>query len=148
MDTTAISSENLPPLPAGKTVVDVFADFLRYLFECARRYISENHVSGESLLNSVKDRIEFVLSHPNGWEGLQQRKMRQAAIIAGLVPDTAAGHSRIHFVTEGEASIHYCILNGLINDSEDDDSVRAMVVLIHPADSDDFLTRLWARTVE
>ncbi|PIL25741.1 hypothetical protein GSI_11491 [Ganoderma sinense ZZ0214-1] len=109
----AISSEDLPPLPPRKTVVDIFADFLRYLFECARRYISENHVSGESLLNSVKDRIEFVLSHPNGWEGLQQRKMRRAAVIAGLVPDTAAGHSRIHFVTEGEASLNFCINNKL-----------------------------------
>ena len=55
----------------------------------------------------------FVLSHPNGWEGLQQSKMRQAAVTAGLVPDTRDGHSRIRFVTEGEASLNFCINNGL-----------------------------------
>ncbi|KAI1793701.1 hypothetical protein LXA43DRAFT_201572 [Ganoderma leucocontextum] len=113
LDPSAISRKDLPPLPPKKTVVDVFADFLGYLFACTRRYISETHSNGESLWNSVKDRIEFVLSHPNGWEGLQQGKMRQAAMIAGLVPDTSAGHSRIYFVTEGEASLNFCITNGL-----------------------------------
>ena len=63
--------------------------------------------------DSFGDRIDFVLSHPNGWEGLQQGKMRQAAIHAGLIPDTDGGHSRVHFVTEGEASLHYCINSGL-----------------------------------
>ena len=100
-------------LPPKKTVVDVFADFLNYLFACTRRFISETHANGESLWNSVKDRIEFVLSHPNGWEGLQQRRMRQASVMAGLIPDTTVGHSRIHFVTEGEASLNFCINNGL-----------------------------------
>jgi len=54
-----------------------------------------------------------VLSHPNGWEGAQQWQMRQAAILAGLIPDTTAGHSRLSFVTEGEASLHFAIHNGL-----------------------------------
>ena len=105
-------------------------------------------MNGEAVWKRVQNEIEFVLAHPNGWEGLQQSKMREATILAKLVPNTDAGRARVHFVTEGEASIHYCILNGLINDSEDDDSVRAMIILIRPADSDDFLTRLWARTVE
>ena len=61
----------------------------------------------------MTDRIEFVLAHPNGWGGLQQNKIRQAAVVAGLVPDTSAGHSRVHFVTEGEASLNFCISNGL-----------------------------------
>ena len=39
--------------------------------------------------------------------------MRKAAIIAGLIPDTAAGNERLLFVTEGEASLHFCIQNGL-----------------------------------
>ena len=57
--------------------------------------------------------IDFVLSHPNGWEGAQQSKMRQAAVLAKLIPDKPEGHSRLSFVTEGEASLHYCIRNGL-----------------------------------
>ncbi|KAI0701306.1 hypothetical protein BC835DRAFT_1404545 [Cytidiella melzeri] len=49
-------------LPTGKTIVDVFADFLEYLFRCTR-------------------------------------------------------HQRVHFVTEGEASLHYCIDSGLASDA-------------------------------
>jgi molecular chaperone DnaK (HSP70) len=54
-----------------------------------------------------------VLSHPNGWEGAQQDKVRQAAILAGVIPDTNDGYSRLLFVTEGEASLHFAIQNGL-----------------------------------
>ncbi|TBU27625.1 hypothetical protein BD311DRAFT_778837 [Dichomitus squalens] len=109
--------QELPPLPRGKTNLDVFSDFLRYLFRCAGQYIRETHANGESLWASIEDRIEFVLSHPNGWERLQQGKMRQAAIMAGLVPDTAAGHARVHLVTEGEASLMFCIQSGLTEEA-------------------------------
>jgi len=57
--------------------------------------------------------IEYVLSHPNGWEGGQQALMRKAAILAGFIPNTEAGRSRLFFVTEGEASLHFCIEKGL-----------------------------------
>jgi hypothetical protein len=39
--------------------------------------------------------------------------MRRAAVLANLIPDTTAGHARLSFVTEGEASLHYAIQNGL-----------------------------------
>ena len=117
LDSDEINKRDLPPLPRGKTVLQVFADFLKYMFECARKYISDAHASGESLWNSVQDQIDFVLTHPNGWEGLQQGKMRQAAIMAGLVPDTPAGHARVHFVTEGEASLHFCVKSELTSES-------------------------------
>ncbi|CCM04651.1 uncharacterized protein FIBRA_06835 [Fibroporia radiculosa] len=98
LDTDNLNKSTLPPLPQGKTVVQVFADFMSYLYSCARRRIIEIHASGESLWSSLEERIDFVLSHPNGWEGAQQQKMRQAAILGGLVPDSRAGRSRIHFV--------------------------------------------------
>lgn len=107
----------IPPLPEGKTIVEVFGDFVAYLFRCARKYIVESHSNGESLWNSFGDRMEFVLSHPNGWEGPQQAQMRQAAVHAGLIPDTVAGHARVQFVTEGEASLHFCVDSGLIEDT-------------------------------
>ncbi|KAI8977709.1 hypothetical protein BD414DRAFT_580166 [Trametes punicea] len=106
----------LPPLPAQKSVADIFADFLSYLFRCTQKYICETHANGESLWQSVEDRIEFILSHPNGWGGLQQGKMRQAAVQAGLIPDSAAGRERVHFVTEGEASLNFCLRNGLADE--------------------------------
>ncbi|KAF8805122.1 hypothetical protein BYT27DRAFT_7258239 [Phlegmacium glaucopus] len=104
---------DIPPLPLNKTVVEVFADFLRYLLECASSYIQDTHVNGIDLWNSVMFQIDFVLSHPNGWEGTQQSEMRKAAILAGLIPDNTSGHARLSFVTEGEASLHFSVQNGL-----------------------------------
>ena len=73
---------------------------------------------------AVKDQIYFVLSHPNGWEGTQQAEMRKAAVLAKLIPDTKAGHGRLSFVTEGEASLHFSVQNGLpIGVMEDGDGV-------------------------
>ena len=94
-------------------MVEVFADFLSYLLKCASSYIQDNHANGADLWDSVKSHVDFVLSHPNGWEGTQQSEMRRAAILAGLIPDDESGHSRLSFVTEGEASLHFSVRNGL-----------------------------------
>ncbi|KAF8655079.1 hypothetical protein AX16_003244 [Volvariella volvacea WC 439] len=102
---------HIPPLPLGKSIVSIFADFLRYMYQCAKTFITESHLSGASVWESKKD---IILTHPNGWEGAQQALMRQAAIQAGLVPDTQEGRDSIHFVTEGEASLHFCVANGLV----------------------------------
>lgn len=117
LESDGLRTADLRPLPPGKSVIQVFGDFLAYLFECAKRFIIETHPNGGSLWSSVQQRIEFVLSHPNGWEGAQQGKMRQAAIHANLIQDTPTGHAKVHFVTEGEASLLYCIDNGLAADA-------------------------------
>ena len=100
------------PLPFNKTAVDVLSDFLKYLNDCAKQYIQERHPGiGSSVWEG--DEIHYVLAHPNGWEGAQQDQMRKAAIMAGLIPENPAGQARISFVTEGEASLHFSIQNGL-----------------------------------
>jgi hypothetical protein len=103
--------DEVPPLPPHKTVGQVFTDYMTYLHQCAKIFISETH--GNLLWRSLEDEILYVLTHPNGWEGPQQATMRHAAILAGFVPDTIEGRSRILFVTEGEASLHFCLSNGL-----------------------------------
>jgi len=92
-------TQKIPPLPKNKTVLDVFTDFLRYLYRCAQTFIQETHANGSILWESVEKRIEFVLTHPNGWEGAQQTQMRSAAVRAGLVPNPNEGRSRVRFVT-------------------------------------------------
>ncbi|KAH9946441.1 hypothetical protein B0H21DRAFT_693711 [Amylocystis lapponica] len=124
LDSPEVNKGNIPQLPPGKTVTEIFADMLRYLFACVKRYFTETHANGQRVWDSVHDRIDFVLSHPNGWEGVQQSKMRGAAIAAGLIPDNHAGHARVQFVTEGEASLHFCVQGGLVSDSiKDGESV-------------------------
>ena len=91
------------------TVVQVLSDFLKYFRHCAEAYIKGAHPNGEDLWRSISSEIEYVISHPNGWEGYQQSQIRSAIVLAGLVPDTENGNSRVTFVTEGEASLHFAI---------------------------------------
>ncbi|KAJ7157435.1 hypothetical protein C8R46DRAFT_909720 [Mycena filopes] len=112
----AISQMPIPPLPANKTASDVFGDFLRYLFHCAKLYITDHYPNGNVMWTQLEPTMEFVLTHPNGWDGEQQSKMRTAAIAAELIPNTRDNWERIHFVTEGEASLHFCIMKGLATD--------------------------------
>ena len=96
-------------LPKGKKIVDVFADLMRYLFESTKTLFKATEPNGEIRWNSVANSIELVLTHPNGWGGPQQARLRTAAIRAGIVPDTPAGRSRVLFVSEGEASFNFCV---------------------------------------
>src|SRR6266550_3239859 len=102
-------AKDIPPLPLNKTVIDIFGDLLKYLYKSTINYIRERQ--GDSIFESVGANIDFVLSHPNGWEGKQQSEMRRAAIAAGLVKDMSEALEHIGFVTEGEANLHFCLNN-------------------------------------
>jgi len=95
-------------LPRGKTIMDVYADFMRYLFDSTKALFKSSEPGGEVRWNSISNSIELVLTHPNGWGGPQQAILRTAAVEAGIVSDTPAGRSSVHFVTEGEASFSFC----------------------------------------
>ena len=101
------------PLPLNKTVVEVFADFLKYLLNCAANCIKERHTNVPDLWRSVENGIGFILPHPKGWESTQQQEMRKAAVAARLIPDNPSGHARLAFVSEGEATLYFSIHNGL-----------------------------------
>ncbi|KAG0702791.1 hypothetical protein DFH29DRAFT_804384 [Suillus ampliporus] len=107
-----IREDDIPPLPRGKSAVQVLADFMLYLFQCARTYIQESHLN---LWRSVENSIEFVLTHPNGWEGPQQQQIRRAVELAGLIPSKQE-QSHVHLLTEGEASLHFCVTNMITSD--------------------------------
>ena len=66
---------------------------------------------------SLENNIQFILTHPNGWEGPQQQQIRRAAEIAGLIPGGDEHADRIHLLTEGEASLHFCVTHVLASDS-------------------------------
>ncbi|KAI6046251.1 hypothetical protein EDC04DRAFT_2887938 [Pisolithus marmoratus] len=112
-----IKDDDIPPLPEGLDAVRVLSDFMKYLLHCTRRYIMESHASGSEMWKSLENRTEFVLTHPNGWEGRQQQQIRHAAELAGLVPEGPDGQSRLHLLTEGEASLHFCVTTVLTSDA-------------------------------
>ena len=97
-----------PMLPKGKTIIDVYADFMGYLFESTKELFKSSEPGGGRIWDTVSNSIELVLTHPNGWGGLQQSRLRSAAVKARIVPDTPTGHSKVHFVTEGEAGFNFC----------------------------------------
>ncbi|KAG2104014.1 uncharacterized protein F5147DRAFT_615286 [Suillus discolor] len=108
-----IREGDIEPLPQGKSAVEVLADFMRYLFQCARTYIQESHLG---LWGSIKNSIEFVFTHPNGWEGQQQQQIRRAVELAGLI-SSKEEQSHVHLLTEGEASLHFCVTNVITSDT-------------------------------
>jgi hypothetical protein len=95
-------------------IIQVWTDFLRYLFECFKQYFKESH--GPERWTLLSGQVQFVLPHPNGWNWSQHDQMRQAALRAGLVPTMKAALDRIHFVAEGEASLKFCNDWSLVDD--------------------------------
>lgn len=76
---------------------------------CSESFIKDSHPAIISSWDDLYSEAAFVIAHPNGWGGPQQARYRQAAIQAGLVPDTIEGKARVVFVTEGEASLNFCL---------------------------------------
>lgn len=101
------------PLPLNQNFVQLFAKFLRYLFHCAAHRIKKAYAIEPTLWESIKNDMELVISYPSGCGRMQQNEMRRAIVISKLIPDTTAGHARLSFVAEGEASLYFSIQNGL-----------------------------------
>ncbi|KAM6502896.1 hypothetical protein JOM56_002873 [Amanita muscaria] len=91
-----------------KTPDRVFTDFLQYLFKSAKEHITETEkfLDPTFTWSAIERNTYLVLTHPNGWEGKQQSKMRDAAVAAGLVNSSTAAH-QIAFVSE--AGLHFCL---------------------------------------
>jgi hypothetical protein len=112
-------------LPPGKDIVNIYADFMAYLLECTRKYFCDHFPRGTERWDDLFPRARFIIAHPNGWEGLPHSKLRRAAVLGGLIRGgniTMVDRSRIYFVPEGEASLHYCLHEGIVVEA---DQVRA-----------------------
>jgi len=99
-----------PDLPKGKSLQDIFADFIRYLFDSAKAYIQECEQMGELLWESLEHNIDLILTHPNGWEGREQEFLRKSVVRASVFTEKEA-LSRVSFITEGEANFNFCVAN-------------------------------------
>ena len=113
----ATSKENMTTdLPKGKSLQDVFADFIRYLFDSAKAFIQESEPKGEELWISLERTINLMLSHPNGWGGREQEFLRKSVSRALIFTEEEA-RSRVSFVTEGEATANFCVTNTKFHES-------------------------------
>ncbi|GAA5990623.1 hypothetical protein JCM11641_007059 [Rhodosporidiobolus odoratus] len=96
----------LPPLPVGKNVVDVIADFLRCVWRYARRMITEECGSVVDL-----NAADVLLTVPAAWDAAACSLMRESALRGGLVQSSRGGdvdwRDRLQIITEPEAgAIH------------------------------------------
>ncbi|KAB5593094.1 Heat shock protein HSP70 [Ceratobasidium theobromae] len=97
--------DNLPP---GVSLRQIYADFLGYLHKHTRAYFEDRMVDGALIWEQCKPTMEIIIAHPNGWGVREQTFLRGVAIDSGLV-DSSLAPSKVRFVTEAEASVHFCI---------------------------------------
>ncbi|CAE6466461.1 unnamed protein product [Rhizoctonia solani] len=97
----------LYPLPFGVSLSKIYTDFLGYLLRHTRTYFEEHVIHGALIWEKCAPNMLIVLAHPNGWSTREQNFMKQALLDVG--PEYK--NYQITFVTEGEASVHFCMFH-------------------------------------
>lgn len=98
-------------LPDGVTVETIYSDFLRYILAHTRVHFTLRTTDGEKIWRQLIDSAEFVIAHPNAWGFREQSVLRRATVRADFVSNKEA-ETRVRFVSEGEASVHFCMFHG------------------------------------
>ncbi|QRV92570.1 heat shock protein 70 kDa 12A [Ceratobasidium sp. AG-Ba] len=106
-DMKAKNNLQLDPLPNGVPLRQIYKDFLSYLLQHTRSFFEDRIVDGPLIWENYHSTMEVVIAHPNGWGLREQAFLRTAAIDAGFAPGSSP--HMIRFVTEAEASVHFCI---------------------------------------
>ncbi|KAK3047799.1 hypothetical protein LTR09_010774 [Extremus antarcticus] len=107
---TYIDPINLPPLPPGKSEVDVAADYLFKLRQAMRNQLQKT--LGE-VFNREERNIRYFLTVPAIWNEAGKAATRAAAIQAGFLRDE--NDNRLTLITEPEAAAMFCAKTGLLN---------------------------------
>ncbi|KAF5873016.1 putative hsp70-like protein [Botrytis fragariae] len=107
---TYIDPINLPPLPPGKSEIDVAADYLFKLRQAMRNQLQKT--LGE-VFNREERNIRYYLTVPAIWNDAGKAATRAAAIQAGFLRDE--NDNRLTLITEPEAAALFCSKAGLLN---------------------------------
>ncbi|PQE24450.1 Heat shock 70 kDa 12A protein [Rutstroemia sp. NJR-2017a BBW] len=107
---TYIDPINLPPLPPGKSEIDVAADYLFKLRQAMRNQLQKT--LGEVFTREERD-IRYYLTVPAIWNDAGKAATRAAAIQAGFLRDE--NDNRLTLITEPEAAALFCSKTGLLN---------------------------------
>jgi hypothetical protein len=99
---------DIPPLPKGVTLKQVYVTFLAYLFSGARNFFESNNPNGAKIWERLEDQNIIILTTPNGWDTTQHFFLQEVAVEAKLISQKHV-EERLEFVTEGEASVHYAL---------------------------------------
>ncbi|KAG8690508.1 hypothetical protein FRC11_011049, partial [Ceratobasidium sp. 423] len=105
----------LYPLPFGVSLSQIYTDFLGYLLRHTRTYFEDHVIHGSLIWEKCAPNMLIVLAHPNGWSTREQNFMKQALLDVG--PEYK--NYQITFVTEGEASVHFCMFHSNMDSALD-----------------------------
>ncbi|KAH7330579.1 hypothetical protein B0J17DRAFT_580271 [Rhizoctonia solani] len=105
----------LYPLPFGVSLSKIYTDFLGYLLRHTRTYFEEHVIHGALIWEKCAPNMLIVLAHPNGWATREQNFMKQALLDVG--PEYK--NYQVTFVTEGEASVHFCMFHSNMSSALD-----------------------------
>jgi hypothetical protein len=101
---------NLPPLPPGKSEIDVSADYLYKVWWAVKSQLQMS--LGEVFFQKERN-IQYYFTIPGIWNDAGQNSLRAAIIEAGLL--YGENDKRLSYVTEGEAAAHYCLKTSVLN---------------------------------
>ncbi|GAA5916446.1 hypothetical protein JCM5296_006566 [Sporobolomyces johnsonii] len=96
----------VPPLPRGVAVSQVYEDWFGYLLRSTKTWFQENSPDGDVIWEKLAPTMVFVVAHPNSWETAQQATLTSALQKAVRVTKPSG---QIVFVTEAEASVHFSL---------------------------------------
>ncbi|KAB5589322.1 hypothetical protein CTheo_7229 [Ceratobasidium theobromae] len=95
-------------LPFGVSLRQIYSDYVGYLLKHTQAYFEDRIIDGRKTWDCYKPTLEVVMAHPPGW-GIRERFfLRTAVVDTGFVNHYNASR-RVKFVTEAEASAHFCI---------------------------------------
>ncbi|KAJ1304901.1 hypothetical protein OPQ81_006035 [Rhizoctonia solani] len=97
-------------LPNDVPLMQIYSDFMGYLFKQTKSYFEDHIIDGKTIWEKYTPTMEVIIAHPNGWYIQEQEFLRKAAVKCGVfnIPGATVAEN-IRFVTEAEASVHYCI---------------------------------------
>ncbi|PTU22939.1 hypothetical protein P175DRAFT_0522019 [Aspergillus ochraceoroseus IBT 24754] len=107
---TYIDPINLPPLPPGKSEVDVAADYLFKLRQAMRAQLQKT--LGEVFTREERN-IRYYLTVPAIWDDAGKAATRSAALKAGFLRDE--NDNRLTLISEPEAAALFCAKTGLLS---------------------------------
>jgi hypothetical protein len=99
---------DIPPLPRGVTLKQVYVTFLGYLFSATQNFFENNTPNGTKIWKRLEDQNVIIFTTPNGWDTTQHFFLQEVAVDAKLISPKHV-EERLEFVTEGEASVHYAL---------------------------------------
>ncbi|KAG8807085.1 hypothetical protein FRC17_004661, partial [Serendipita sp. 399] len=99
---------DIPPLPRGTSLVQVYADFIRYIYKVTKNFFTNKTPTGQQIWSRLENRMPIIFCVPNGWDIRQHAVITDAAKRSGIVTEHDA-EDRLWFLTEGEASVHYAL---------------------------------------